>query len=77
MRKVGDVEETGEISKVQGNKDSPILVVSADGFYKFHLFVTSEKKNYNVNVHVEVRQYYGYLSAADYPSLHVSVDLDF
>lgn len=72
LEKKDEVPKEQEPSKGQTNKDVPIIVATTDGFYKFHLSVTSEQVNYNVSVHTEVRQYYGYLSAADYPSLHVS-----
>ncbi len=65
-----EAEKTKEAEK---NKNGPIITATQDGFYKFHLNVRSLSTSYNVTVHAEVKQSYGYLSAADFPSLHVSL----
>lgn len=47
----------------------PIHIVDHDGVYVFAIQMNISKPEYTVGVHVEIKNDYGYLSAADWPLL--------
>lgn len=56
--------------------EKPVFVITQDGQYQFSLSITTINDEYfRANVHIEMRASYGYLSAADFPLLPVSLKI--
>ncbi|XP_017784365.1 PREDICTED: transmembrane protein 87A [Nicrophorus vespilloides] len=62
------IEKDIEVAKnIRIGKPIPVFITPKDGIYVLGIKVAGE--NYNLDVHIEMKNRYGYLSAADWPLL--------